>query len=247
MILQTPDGTHIPTVTTDDMRLVDDLMDKIYGIELLQMMENAGRNLADLAETMLQKNAFGKKTTISVLVGPGGNGGGGLVAARHLHNRGHRVSVFSPVSLADYTLVTKHQANSIIAMGIPVSSTVTFADSDLILDCLIGYSLTGDPRGEFANMITVANETGLPILSLDTPSGLDTTSGVVHTPCISATVTMTLALPKCGFLTKTAAPCLGSVYVADISVPPSLYKTYLQMEVPSTLFTETRIVPLLLV
>ena len=63
-----------------------------------------------------------------------------------------------------------------------------------------------------------------PILSLDTPSGLDTTSGTPGSPCIRATATLTLALPKTGLLTPEARAFVGDLYLADISVPPELYR-----------------------
>ena len=80
-------GEPVPAVTAAQMREVDRAMTGDFGIELPQMMENAGRNLADLA---LRRHA---PRTAMVLAGPGGNGGGGLVAARHLANRGITVTV----------------------------------------------------------------------------------------------------------------------------------------------------------
>jgi NAD(P)H-hydrate epimerase len=76
----------IPWLSTAEMRAVDDVMVGELGIELKQMMENAGRNLAVLARLLLGGSAAGRAVT--VLAGPGGNGGGGLVAARHLLGAG---------------------------------------------------------------------------------------------------------------------------------------------------------------
>ena len=81
------DVADVPWVTTDQMREVDRIMIQDLGIELIQMMENAGRNLADLA-----MGRFGPGS-VSVLAGTGGNGGGAMVAARHLANRGVEVTV----------------------------------------------------------------------------------------------------------------------------------------------------------
>ncbi len=91
------------------------------------------------------------------------------------------------------------------------------------MDGLIGYSLTGPPRGAAGELIRWANERGAPILALDAPSGLDTTSGEVHEPAIRATATLTLALPKRGLRAPGVANHVGELYLADISVPPSLY------------------------
>jgi NAD(P)H-hydrate epimerase len=197
------------------MREVDRAMVEDFHIELVQMMENAGRHLADLAG-----RRFGPRSVV-VLAGSGGNGGGGLVAARHLANRGVDVSVV--LSRPDPALapVTTHQLDIVHRMGIPVTDEPA-AGADLVIDAILGYSLVGDPTGRVAELIDWANAQPAPVLSLDTPSGLDVTTGRPATPCVRADATMTLALPKVGL---AAAPALvGDLYLADISVPPGLYR-----------------------
>ena len=93
---------------------------------------------------------------------------------------------------------------------------------DLIIDGIIGYSLKGAPRGRAAELIVWANDQNCPILSLDVPSGLDSSTGEVFSPAINATATMTLALPKLGLQDPTS-PIVGELYLADIGVPPALY------------------------
>lgn len=78
-------------------------------------------------------------------------------------------------------------------------------------------------RAPIAECISSANAAGVPILALDTPSGLDLTTGLPGLPCIQATATLTLALPKTGLLQPAARPHVGKLYVADIGVPPELY------------------------
>jgi NAD(P)H-hydrate epimerase len=94
---------------------------------------------------------------------------------------------------------------------------------DLLVDALIGYGLSGPPTGMSATLIRAANESRIPILALDAPSGLDTTTGTIHDPCIRAEATLTLALPKVGLLSPAARAVVGELYVADIGVPPSVY------------------------
>lgn len=91
---------------------------------------------------------------------------------------------------------------------------------DLILDALIGYSLTGAPSGVYADLILWANSTGTRILSLDVRSGLDSTTGATPGPVISADATMTLALPKTGLLPGKT----GRLSLADIGIPMQTYK-----------------------
>lgn len=214
----------IPALTTAQMIEVDRAMMEDYHIELLQMMENAGRNLAQLArQHFLAGDPRGKQ--VIVLAGSGGNGGGGLTAARRLHNWGAQVRVALGKPAETYQGVPAHQLDILRRMGLsalqPGAPLPTACD--LILDALIGYSLSGAPRGETAALIEWANGQDIPTLSLDVPSGLDSTSGQAQPPTIRAAATLTLALPKTGLLAPQAAPYVGELYLADISVPPELY------------------------
>jgi len=208
----------LPAITTAQMAEVDRLMIEEYGILLIQMMENAGRNLAEQARRMVGGNLTSRH--ILVLCGAGNSGGGGMVAARHLHNRGAHVQaklVGDSTHLGD---VPAHQWRILNAMGITSSVIPTLESIDLIIDAMIGYGLTGDPRGQVAEWIERVNAAQCPVLALDTPSGLDTTTGVPGNLCIRATATLTLALPKVGLLTAEADSVVGELYLADISVPP---------------------------
>jgi NAD(P)H-hydrate epimerase len=113
-----------------------------------------------------------------------------------------------------------------------------FSQFDVILDAIIGYGLQGNPRSEAAQVIRLMNDSVKPIIALDAPSGLDTTQGIPGDPCIKAAATMTLALPKTGLMTADAQSVTGDLYLADISVPPSLYQ-HLGLEVPPLFSTDT--------
>ncbi len=211
---------NIPALTTEQMTEVDRLMISDYGIELIQMMENAGRSLAELASRMLGTSLSGQ--SICVLCGRGNNGGGGMVAARHLHNRGADVHV---IRLAgELKTVPAKQWDIIENMGLRNEPYFDLAEADMILDALIGYGLNGDPRPDVAVWIEKANAAGRPILALDTPSGLNTTSGKAGKPTVQAAATMTLALPKVGLMGESARSFVGKLYLADISIPPELYR-----------------------
>ncbi|MCI0553459.1 MAG: NAD(P)H-hydrate epimerase [Anaerolineae bacterium] len=220
----------VPAVRTDQMREVDRLMIETYGIALEQMMENAGRNLAELAREMLGGRVADRQ--IKVLCGAGNNGGGGMVAARHLHNMGAQVSavlVHDPDSLKD---VLAHQWSILKAIHLDQVNS-DLESSALILDALLGYGSQGDPRPPIKTWIERANASGIPILSLDSPSGLDTTTGNPGQPCIRAEATMTLALPKTGLLAPPARKFVGKLYLADIGVPLKLYQRMgIQLESP---------------
>jgi NAD(P)H-hydrate epimerase len=210
----------IPALTAQQMVEVDRLMVADYDIDLLQMMENAGRNLAELTSRMLGNSLSGR--SVCVLCGRGNNGGGGMVAARHLHNRGADVHV---IRLAGkLKAVPEKQWGILENMGLRNEPHFDLSQAEIILDALIGYGLKGDPRPEVAVWIEKTNANGRPALALDVPSGLDTTSGTVGRPTVRADATMTLAMPKIGLMSESARQYVGNVYLADISVPPELYR-----------------------
>ena len=235
-----------PYLTTEQMREVDRAMIEDYGIELIQMMENAGRALAHLARMrFLNGDPRGKR--VVVLAGTGGNGGGALVSARRLQNVGALVHVVTTKESDAFASVPRQQLDILRRMDLPIHERAVVKDvgaADLIIDGLIGYSLRGGPRGAAAELIRWANDQSAPILALDTPSGLDTTTGTAHDPTVRATATMTLALPKEGLRASGVEFYTGELYLADISVPPGLYtRPPLNLDVGS-LFAEADIVRL---
>jgi NAD(P)H-hydrate epimerase len=211
-----------PTIAADEvgwltetqMIEVDRVMTEDLRIELVQMMENAGRNLAQLV-----LDRFGP-ATVAVLAGSGGNGGGGLVAARHLANRGVDVTVTLGQPASALGPVPAHQYDTLERMGVPVVDASHGAE--VVVDALIGYSLRGAPRGRVGELVGRIGEVGDRVVALDTPSGLNVTDGSVPGSAVTADATLTLALPKIGL---RGAAQVGELYVADISVPPWVYDT----------------------
>lgn len=219
-----PRKIDVPYLTTAQMRGVDRLMVEEYGITLLQMMENAGLHLARLARArFLGGDPQGKRVT--VLAGRGGNGGGALVCARRLYSWGADVRVILSRPMSAFEGVPEHQLRILRRMDVPLETAVPVStiDSTLIVDGLIGYSLSGAPRGAAAELIRWANAQSAPILALDVPSGVDATTGRAFEPAIQAGMTLTLALPKTGLRLPETAANVGALYLADIGVPPELY------------------------
>lgn len=199
-------------LTEEQMIEVDRVMIEELGIDLIQMMENAGRNLATLTIDRFTPEA------VTVLVGSGGNGGGGLVAARHLGNRGVEVSVTLSRPAEEMTGVPAHQLHSLMQMGIEITEDPR--QSPVTIDAMIGYSLRGAPRGRIGELVGWVNSTTTTVVALDTPSGLHVTTGMTPGVVVDADATLTLAMPKIGL---RSAPQVGDLYIGDISVPPSVY------------------------
>ena len=220
ILFRTANGCPVPAVTAEQMREVDRIAVEDFGLGILQMMENAGRNLAGQAVEMLG----GRRAEITVLVGSGGNGGGGLCCARHLHNRGFHVWALLSKAPADLAGAAAHQLRILRAADVevvePGRSREVLRRSQLAVDALVGYSLRGAPRGRVAELIDLCNEDAARVLSLDLPSGLDATTGEAPGAVIDPERTMTLALPKTGL---RHAP--GELYLADIGIPPQVYQS----------------------
>lgn len=215
--ITTPDGLVVPAVTADQMREVDRIATEETGPNLFQMMENAGRSLAGLAMEQLGDNM--QRTQVVVLAGAGGNGGGGICAARHLAN--HGVDVILVLSDTGSLGSVPRLQNEIYRQtsGDIAEDPGTLAPG-LIIDALIGYGLRAAPRGRAAELIQWSNASRAPVLALDVPSGVDSTSGETPGAAVKATWTMTLALPKTGLL-----PALvGDLYLADIGIPAGTYR-----------------------
>ncbi len=217
---------RLPALTADEMREVDRAMIEDYRIELIQMMENAGRLLASLARRrFLDGDPTGRR--VLVLCGPGNNGGGGLVAARRLHAWGADVRILTTRPPERYLGVPEHQIDIAGRMGIPIADAgrpTVLGGEDLVLDAILGYGLEGEPRDAAAHLIRLANELGPPVLSLDAPSGVDVTTGVPASTAIRATATLTLALPKVGLTLPPAREHVGELFLGDLGVPPELYR-----------------------
>jgi NAD(P)H-hydrate epimerase len=216
---------EIPYLTTEQMIEVDRAMIEDFGIDLVQMMENAGRALAHLARARFLGGDSRDKRVI-VMAGTGGNGGGALVCARRLHGWGAQVKVFLTKPERGFAPVPAHQLRILSQMHVEVDVSdipIGGPSPDLIIDGVIGYSLRRAPAGTAGELIRWANAQRSPILALDVPSGVDATTGTVFDPAIAATATMTLALPKEGLRVPGVEAQVGELYLADISVPPSLY------------------------
>jgi NAD(P)H-hydrate epimerase len=222
---------HIPSVTAEQMAEVDRIMIREIGVDVLQLMEVAGRAVAAFArDRMLGGSTRGKR--VLILCGTGGNGGDGMVAARFLHAWGAAVDVWVSQRPDPNRGVAAHQLAILERMALPIVDASTadadplLPDADLVIDALLGFSLSGPPAGTTAALIRAANAHPAPVLAVDLPSGLTATAGLPLEPCIHATATLTLALPKTRLLTDDARRVTGELSLADIGVPPEVFRRF---------------------
>lgn len=232
-------------VTAEEMRKLDRYVIDVIGISAIVLMENAGREVANEVialcdrssslektrsrdEQLKARGRQGEKRRWLVLVGKGNNGGDGLVAARHLSEAGFEVTVVLAEVLADVTegawkTDAVIQLEIAINLGIPMLfyplQSIDWGSYEGIIDGLLGTGSKGAPRDPYANLITEANASGLPIVSIDIPSGLNADTGEVYEPCIQAAHTVALAFLKCGLVQYPGAESAGNVLVRPIGIP----------------------------
>jgi len=224
-------ATDIPAVTAAVMAEVDRRAVEDFGITLPQMMEQAGSHLAALVGAWFDGDPRGRRVVVAV--GPGNNGGGGLVAARHLTNRGATVRVILARPVLRMAPAARDQLATLLAMGADCcvatydltdpALEAALVDADLVVDAVMGYRIEGAPHGEVDRLIGFVVRAGRPVISMDVPSGLDPDTGDVAGQAVTATATLTLALPKLALLGPSGAARAGRLYLADIGLPAALY------------------------
>ena len=177
----------------------------------LELMERAG---AAAAAAALRR--FPAAERFTVWCGMGANGGDGFVVARILHEAGRAVEVV----LADAEEKVKGDAGEnlarVKALGIRFAETGRSADA--VVDALFGTGFHGAARGDAARHIEEINSLGVPVLSLDVPSGIDASTGEVAGPAVEADATVTFHAPKVGLAVAPGRFRAGEVEVADIGL-----------------------------
>ena len=211
---------EIPIVTGSQMAAVDRAMVEVCGLELMQVMEVAGRAAAVAIRSLRPRGA------IAILSGSGGNGGDGLVCARYLAGWGYLAQCWLSRPPSAFRGLAAHQLQICQTSGIPIfgpEAVVDFARVDLIVDAMFGFGLNAAPSDQAAQLIDAANGASAPILAIDIPSGVDATSGKAFSPSIVADFTLTLGLPKLGLLAGDGPAHAGFVIVADLGIPAAAY------------------------
>jgi NAD(P)H-hydrate epimerase len=212
-------GVEVPAVNAEQMRELVRVAIGEVGIEWPQMIASAGRSAALLALDCLGEHWHG--ANVVVLAGGGGNAAAGICGARHLANRGIavRLCLSEPEHLEE--MAARQRRSFSFTAGREVEPEgLGSPRPDLILDALIGYGLRGAPQGRAADLIAWANASGVPVLSLDMPSGVNATTGHAPGVFVRPQWTLLLALPKTGL---TRENC-GELYLADLGIPPAAFQ-----------------------
>jgi ADP-dependent NAD(P)H-hydrate dehydratase / NAD(P)H-hydrate epimerase len=186
------------------------------GVPSLTLMENAGRAVAEEAAHMV-----GTGARIAVLCGPGNNGGDGFVAARLLWEKGYAVQVALLGKLeklkGDAAAMAARWEGEVHPIAIDIIGV-----ADLVIDAVFGAGLSRPIEGAAAKMVEAANGSGLPILAVDVPSGVDGSTGLVLGGAVKAVRTVTFFRRKPGHLLLPGRLYCGDTRVADIGIRPEV-------------------------
>jgi len=191
------------------------------GVSTLQLMENAGRSVADVISTR-----FGTGSSVLVYSGVGRNGGDGMVAARHLAARKFKVTlrlvgdartITDPIVLQNW-FALKSMSSSVKIEECRDSSSLSESDSDVLVDAVLGTGVKGKLRQPILRAVQVINASRGFKVAVDVPTGIDSDTGEVLGEAVHANVTVTFHSVKSGL--RKAANFCGELNVTDIGIPP---------------------------
>ncbi|HEY3320789.1 MAG TPA: NAD(P)H-hydrate epimerase [Planctomycetota bacterium] len=224
-------------LSREQVRRVDRLAIEELCIPGVVLMENAGRSVAEETLALARNSGLNEQSlTVAVLCGGGNNGGDGYVIARHLHNAGATVRIYSAVDAAHLTGDAAINRAIIDKMNLPCREILDQAQLDafrsemeqaqILIDALLGTGFSGQLRPHLAACIRRCNELSAgnarKVVAVDLPSGLDCDTGQPSDPTVRADLTVTFVAQKVGFSKSEAQPFLGRIVVAGIGTPPEL-------------------------
>ena len=211
-------------ITTREMRAFE-INAEYFGVSQLQLMENAGRAVADAVKARFSST----QTKVAIFCGLGGNGGDGFVAARHLLSAGYKVDVIlagksSEIShdaaLKNWTALCALRNDDLSIVEVYDSSLISEVNADVVVDALLGIGVKGALRPPILQLVRKINESKAFRIAVDTPTGIDSDSGEVLGEAVKADLTITFHKTKHGLM--KANVFVGELIVADIGLPKQL-------------------------
>lgn len=206
-------------ITSREMRALETNAE-YFGISLLQLMENAGRNVAQ--EVM---SRFSVESKVAIFCGLGGNGGDGFVAARHLLAAGFNVAVILVGRSHDISYdaagknwgILQSLRDNLAVFEVADSCALPKVNADVVIDALLGTGTKGALKPPISKVVDYVNSLAGFKLAVDVPTGLDSDTGEVLGTAVVANLTVTFHKPKVGL--KKAKKYVGDLVVRDIGLP----------------------------
>lgn len=211
-------SSKLTVLSREQVRDVDRIAINEFGMTGLVLMENAGRNSAELLRSL------GISGRVVICCGKGNNGGDGFVIARHLENAAVEVRVLLTLPAEQLTGDAKsnfeilQKAKTPIIMS-SVDWKTELSQADWIVDALLGTGTQGRLREPFLSVISEINSAQKKVFAVDLPSGMDCDTGSSLGCCVRAHHTATFVARKPGFDSPGADQLTGKVHVIDIGIP----------------------------
>lgn len=223
-------------LTTARMKKIDDETIARFcpGLEL---MERAGKKVAGHIVTRFPEKGF----KAVVFVGPGNNGGDALVVARLLSDEGRACSVlylnapneFTMDTLKNYQRLQRRVSDYEHLRQIDLTRSdwinlvgKELVDASLIVDGLFGTGLSRPLEGRALQVVRMINESGVAVVSIDTPSGINGDTGEIQGDAVRANSTVTMGYPKLGLVFHPGKAYAGHLVVADLGFPEELLQVH---------------------
>lgn len=207
---------YYPVITALEMKRIESLAIRDGYIEEAFMTE-AGRLVAMRVLEWIDVYKLPKR--VAILVGKGNNGGDALVGALFLLEKGVRARVATVFPREVCSPLNQKFREAFIKRGGECMEDISFDDDALIVDGLLGTGFHGTIDPQIAAMITLANASGKPILSIDIPSGLDGSTGEMGGEAIIAEETISLGCFKTGFFLGNGWNQVGNIRLEDYGLP----------------------------
>lgn len=201
-------------LTVKQAQAFDKFAQEKLGVPSIVLMENAGRSVAEVALKMIRRRRR-QRRRICIVCGVGNNGGDGFVAARHLINAGVNVQVFVVGKISKLKPDPKINYRILKKMKAKFTRKI---EGDLVIDALFGIGLNSIIREPHIRVIRAINNSRVPVLSVDVPSGLDADAGEVMGIAVKAKQTVTFVASKQGFSRAAGPKYCGKLVVRDIGI-----------------------------
>ena len=213
---------HIVTVA--EMKELEAQAEQEHGLSSPTLMQNAGKSAANIFEAHVLHPHTTNVLEILFLIGPGNNGGDGLVMARHLAQAGASISLYH---WKDHHLTI--QGKDVPEPEVATRLETQIQNASYIIDALLGTGRSRPLPEDMCALVKSVHEErerrpNLRIVAVDLPTGLNADTGEVDPGAIPVDTTITLACPKQGFFFFPGRDYIGELYVGSIGLPPDMGK-----------------------
>ncbi len=205
----------------DQIRICEQQAHQVYQLDENELMSQAGTEAF-----FFMQRLYPQAKHIAVFCGSGNNAGDGYVLARLAHEHGFSVTVYQCKAIEDLPSAAKAAALMAVAVGVECQSAdeTLEPEIELIVDALLGIGIKGPVRGVIATAIHQINSSGLPVISLDIPSGLNADTGVVENFCVKASATLTFIALKAGMYTMDGPEYCGEIHCRRLQLDTCIAK-----------------------